>query len=331
MLSMTRKLTRIVIGLTSLLWTGGVLAQTPTPTPVPAPTAIACSGDPLNLSAGSPVTLIGGVYIRALPDLNAAIAEYTPDRLFATVVSGPVCADGYYWWEVTRQYESPIFRGWVAQGTDRKLFVLPNDPTDAPVVCSPPLAVPLNSAVAVYTGLRVRENPTLTGRIVTVTQPNTTVLVKDGPVCADGFNWWQIETVVLGVTYNGWIVEGYANEERDQTNPAFLDTVPDAGTQPRACGPAAPLPVGGIGILRFNGSPLKTLRGTPTTRGVPLVSLPSGIQLEILGGPYCNEGINWWQVRVYGGSRTVEGYLAEGNWLGRFLGASGEDYDQPAP
>ncbi|MEO0565427.1 MAG: hypothetical protein AAF125_25190, partial [Chloroflexota bacterium] len=84
-------------------------------------------------------------------------------------------------------------------------------------------------------------------------------------------------------------------------------------------------------VLRFSGESLKNLRTIPDTAGAILFNLPSGITVEILSGPFCNEGVNWRQVRVRGGSVQPVGWLAEGDWLGRFLGANNEDYGQPAP
>jgi hypothetical protein len=68
----------------------------------------------LSIDAGETVTIIGGVYIRANPDLDAAIVSYAPDRIAATVTGGAVCADGFNWWPVERVFEAPTFQGWVA-------------------------------------------------------------------------------------------------------------------------------------------------------------------------------------------------------------------------
>jgi hypothetical protein len=313
--------------LASLLWITPISAQQPTDN--------GCL-PPLGLAPGQQVTIIGGVYIRALPDLDSGIVAYSPDRIAATVLDGPVCADGFNWWQVERVFNEPTFKGWVAQQLPNKLFVIPNQPEDLPPPCPPALDVPLNTAVATYDGIRVREAPSTDARVLTVAQPNTTALVLAGPTCNQGFNWWRVRVEVVGVAYTGWIVEGIpATLADDPQNPitdtALLNPLPDAGPNSQACGPAMPLETGAVGVLRFSGPPLKNLRVSPSTASNVLYTLPSGIKLSILSGPFCNEGVNWREVRVQGGSVQPQGWIAEGTWLGRFSGPSGEDYGQPAP
>lgn len=291
---------------------------------------------PLGLVPGQFVTIIGGVYIRAQPDIDAAIVSYSPERIAARVLGGPVCADGINWWNVERVFQDPTFKGWVAQGVPGKLFVIPNEPEDVPLPCPPPLAVPRNTAVATFDGVRVRATPSTTARVLTVAQPATTALVLDGPVCSEGFNWWRVNVEVLGVRYDGWIVEGIpvsATDDPDTlfNDPLLVDPAPDAGPNSGPCAPPAPLGPGAVGVLRFEGPPLKNLRGAPSRAAAVLFDLPSGITVEVLSAPFCNEGLNWWQVRVRGGSVQPVGWLAEGDWLGRFFGPNGEDFGRPAP
>jgi len=289
----------------------------------------------LGYSAGQPVTIIGGVYIRALPNLDAGIVAYSPDRILATIIGGPTCADGIVWWQVERIFQQPTFKGWVAQGIPGKQFVLPNLPDQTDLDCPDPLPVPLNTAVATYDGIRVRENPSTSARVLTVALADTTALVLEGPTCSEGYNWWRVQVDVVGVRYTGWIVEGIPvrpeGEEDPFNDPLLVNPAPDAGPQDIPCGPSAPLQLGAVGVIRFRGGPLKNLRSAPDTSAAVLYTLPSGIQAEILSAPFCNEGVNWRQVRVIGGSTQPVGWLAEGEWLGRFLGPNGEDYGQPAP
>ena len=291
---------------------------------------------PLSLQQGQFVTIIGGMYIRAQPDVDSAIVSYTPDRIAARVLGGPVCADGYNWWNVERIYEEPTFKGWVAQQEPYKLFVIPNELEDTELPCPAPLTVPLNTAVETYDGIRVRSEPSTTALVLTVAQPETTALVREGPVCREGYNWWRVNVEVLGILYDGWIVEGIpvsATDDPEQrlNDPLLVDPVPDAGPNSGPCDPAAALGPGAVGVLRFQDNTLKNLRGAPSQAAAVLYNLPSGITVEVLSAPFCNEGINWWQVRVRGGSVQPTGWLAEGDWLGRFFGANGEDYGRPAP
>jgi hypothetical protein len=289
----------------------------------------------LALTEGQIVTIIGGVYIRAQPDLDSGIVAYSPERIPARVLGGPVCADGFNWWNVEKVFGEVTFKGWVAQQLPNKLFVIPNDPVDLNPACPEPLPVPIGTAVETFDGIRVRTEPSTSSLVLTVAQPETTALVLEGPTCAEGFNWWRVQIQVLDVQYVGWIVEGIpvlpTGESNPLNDPLLLNAQPDAGPSDIPCGPAAPLEIGAIGVVRFEGPPLKNLRAAPTTIGEILYNLPSGITVEILSAPFCNEGVNWRQVRVRGGSVQPVGWMAEGVWLGRFRGAAGEDYDQPAP
>lgn len=285
---------------------------------------------PQGFQAGDFITIVGGVYIRAEPNLDAAIVSYSPERIAARVIGGPICADGLHWWNVERIFNEPTFKGWVADGRPEKQFLFRNETEPAEIPCPVPLPVALNSAVELFEGVRVRQQPTRSARVLTVAPPATSALVRGGPVCSEGYNWWRIEVVVVGVTFNGWIIEGTptgAVREEDIVNPQ-----PDADPNTTiACGPPAPLNVGDVAILRYYNPPLKNLRAAPSTAGEVLYNLPSGIQLDVLSGPFCNEGVNWRQVRVRAGSVNPTGWIAEGEWLGRFLRADGFDYDEPAP
>lgn len=135
------------------------------------------------------------------------------------------------------------------------------------------------------------------------------------------------------------MVEGFPFLEEDRNDPLYLDIDPDAGPESIACGPAQPMNVGDIGVLRYSGGPLKALRASPTQSGELLYSLPSGVQLEILSGPFCNGGENWRQVRVAAGTVSAEGWMAEGTWMGRMFSGTVEvdgttypnDFDQSFP
>lgn len=305
----------------------------PTITPTPTVSAQDCV-PPLSLTIGEFATMLGGVYVRANPDRNAAIVSYAPERLAVRVIGGPVCADGQNWWQVERIFEEPLFKGWVAEGRPDRQFLFKNTLDDRSNLCPAPLPAPIGQGVLLVNDVRVREVPGRSGRVLTVAQSNTTALVQAGPVCSDGLNWWQVQVDVLNVTYNGWIVEGTpGGPDTEVYDPLVVQPDFDASSAPAdlPCGPAAPLGVGDRAIMRFEGAPLKNLRTAPTTLATVIAQIPSGIQMQILSEPFCNEGVNWREVQVFGGSSAPVGWIAEGVWLGRFIGADGDDYGRPAP
>lgn len=59
--------------------------------------------------------------------------------------------------------------------------------------------------------LRIRSLPNLQGEILTELVPGKTFKIADGPICADGYIWWQIETISDVAAENGivgWAAEG---------------------------------------------------------------------------------------------------------------------------
>ena len=308
-----------------------VAAQTPQPTLPPDIQLLQPGGceSPVDLRVGDIARLRGGVYVRANPNINAGIVAYAPENISVEVLSGePVCANDYLWWRVEREFEEPTFLGWVAQGSAVKQFIFP--PERPEEICPPPLGIQVGQAVTLYSGVLVRNAPSLAGQVITNAPAETTARVVNGSVCGDGYRWWEIEVGVANETYVGWIVQSLPSGTiigSELINPA-----PDAEGDPNniPCGPAAPLPIGGRARLRYTAEPLKALRVQPSPYAEIINSLPSGVQVEILRGPVCFRGVNYWYVRVFGGSTSPEGWLAEGDHLGRFLAPGPRDYGPPA-
>ena len=50
----------------------------------------------------------------------------------------------------------------------------------------------------------MRNLPTLSGALVNYFIEAVSLTLTDGPVCADGYNWWH----VTGSGQPGWVVEG---------------------------------------------------------------------------------------------------------------------------
>lgn len=80
-------------------------------------------------------------------------------------------------------------------------------------------------------GLRMRASAAISAAEVSLLAPGSLVQVLDGPVCSDGFNWWQIQ--VAGAALSGWSAEGRGADY-------YLDPV----SAPAAAAPTlAPAPV----------------------------------------------------------------------------------------
>jgi hypothetical protein len=57
-------------------------------------------------------------------------------------------------------------------------------------------------------GVRLRDAPALTGRILSQASAHELFKVVDGPRAADGYNWWLLQGV-YDATREGWAVENY--------------------------------------------------------------------------------------------------------------------------
>lgn len=290
--------------------------------PVLAQETVACP-NALPIVPRSLATIIPGMFIRQEPSLSSGVVFYTEFQLEARVIAGPVCADGYNWWQVERQYTGPLFRGWVAGGNPDGQYIRPHELIDD--TCRFPLTLQLGQAVQLYDNVRVRDTASLSGRVMTLAPANETVKVLEGAVCANNYNWWKIEVTVVGVLFQGWIVEDAIVE--GEVVP-IIEAYPDAGSEWVPCAPAVPLSVGDIGILRFDTPVLKNLHATPAAYSEVLYQLPSGLQLEILSGAVCIAGQNYRHVRIVA-RPDVEGWIVEGTWLGRFLGNGSNTYTNP--
>jgi hypothetical protein len=57
-------------------------------------------------------------------------------------------------------------------------------------------------------GLRLRETPSISGRILLLALENEVFLVRDGPRESDGYTWWYLEGLV-DQSRKGWGVQNY--------------------------------------------------------------------------------------------------------------------------
>jgi hypothetical protein len=89
-------------------------------------------------------------------------------------------------------------------------------PTATAFICPGSPVTQLKAGISAYVSFyppyanRVRAEPTwTTGAIIGFIQPGEVVDVLDGPVCANGVVWWQIQSREQNLT--GWTVEGDVN------------------------------------------------------------------------------------------------------------------------
>ncbi len=269
--------------------------------PTQTRSAPGCSGS-LPIDIGGSITVRPGVNIRNAASISAPwLANFEENKIF-TVLDGPVCADDFVWWRITGHGVN----GWVAERNRDTIFIrsFDEDP-NKPLPCRVPLVIALGEEIELTLNVRIREEPRLDGRVLTIAPHDSVVRIIDTKtVCANGYNWWQVEVTVLDVAYTGWMVEGRRSD--DDSQPAFVDLTPAPD-----CSTPMPAVAGNRGRVRYNDRLPKNLRTEPSRGSEVLYTLVEGVPLEIIGGPVCSEGMNFWQVKVLA-NIEVTGWLAEG-------------------
>jgi hypothetical protein len=146
-------------------------------------------------------------------------------------------------------------------------------------------------------GVNVRNIPSLSGAVVNYYVDAVVLRITDGPVCANGYNWWRVE----GVGNPGWVIEG--RPER-----YFLTGISPTPDPSTICFTPVGLTVG---------ERARVITGTRVHTRAELASLvmtvvPLGSLIDVVRGPVCADGLNWWQVRVPFGNTSILGWVGEG-------------------
>lgn len=285
----------------------------PTPTPLEPPTPTlpiavipvfgACS-EPLSLEIGQVVSVRGGVNLRNLPSRSGGVVNYFAESTLVTVIEGPTCADGINWWRVN----GPGNTGWVAEGDAgvRFITVLAEDAARG---CAAPLPFAAGQGMRMINNVRLRDNATTAGLVLTVVPAGSLATVLAGPVCADSYNWWLVETVVVNRTYRGWVAEGHVGAYYVESENAALLAA-------SVCADPLSWAVGTAGYVDLPiGAPPRSLRAAPGRDAPEIAQLIHGTPFVVTGTPVCADGTNWWPVRLRS-NIPVEGWLSEGGPTG---------------
>jgi hypothetical protein len=184
-------------------------------------------------------------------------------------------------------------------------------PAPTPTGCAQPLPLYPNALVSLIPGVTVRSAPSVSAAFVNNYTQLTVLRVGDGPVCADGYNWW----FVSGSGDPGWVIEGRPGRY-------FLTQLIEPGQN---CPIPQPLTIGSSAV---NARDL-ALREDPATGALALTVIPARTLMTVVGGPACGQDMNWWQVRVPLGvdGQTVTGWVTEGMDSELFVAA----YPPPTP
>jgi hypothetical protein len=224
---------------------------------------------------------------------NSAVIGQAPGGSVLSILAGPQCANGYYWWQFN--YNGII--GWMEEGQGTTYLLEPVSSTTC--ILPPRLQAGRTGRVLPGTPNALRSQPG--------TGSNSTVIgeipggelfrVVQGPQCVDGYYWWQ----VIYNAFNGWTAEG-------QGTTYWTEVV--------KCGQSLVSRLLPNTNVRVTPGTPNRLRLTPGTSGAVIGEIPGGTQITIVGGPQCgSEGWLWWQINYNG----TYGWTSEGDaatyWL----------------
>lgn len=261
--------------------------------------------EPLDMIPGQIVYSRPGIFFRTEPSISGGQINYYPDSITFRVLEGPVCNDNQLWWRV-RNYEA---EGWLSQG--QVMQMLFPGPRPGPQ-CVAPQAFAAGQPVAFLNGVRLRAEPGLNGLVLTTADPGQSAVIIGGPVCADDINWWQVRFTLAGIVTEGWVAEG----QNDNLYLILIPAVPPT-PQPGACAPPyRRLGIGVRAVITYLDDDPKNLRAEPDRDSAVITHLLEEIAVDIIDGPVCADGLNWWQVQVVGRPDVI-GWIAEGGTAAR--------------
>jgi hypothetical protein len=206
--------------------------------------------------------------------------------------------------------------------TTRPARVTPTPTSAAPTV-APTIAPTITPTLAIETGglavgqavrvlavggINVRDKAGTTGKQVGKLSPNQVVTIKSGPVQADNFTWWQVDT---GSGLTGWVSSGPVNDPWLKTDKAPAVT-PAAGGGRLV---ERPIKVGDLVQVTTLEGRVLTLRDAANKDAAPVARILPGTVFTVRAGPESQGDLTWWQIE----GDQVKGWAAEGDGTDRWL------------
>lgn len=190
--------------------------------------------------------------------------------------------------------------------------------------CPSSFSSPLQSGIYAYISLtpplpnRIRSGAGKANSYLGQIEPGGGVRVLDGPLCADSFSWWLVESIQGGL--RGWTAEGKGSEQwvipcPDQTVACIEKPAP---TPPSSVAFASPSKDNkcksdklAVGILaQVEQDSLLVIRAKPNTGDVVGRAGPLSV-VNIVDGPACPGGAVWWEVNIT--TTNLSGWATENN------------------
>jgi Tol biopolymer transport system component len=189
---------------------------------------------------------------------------------------------------------------------------------DCPEAPAPRLVVGEFGRVLPGDANNVRDIPSRDGVLVGQIPGDAQFLVLDGPTCANGFYWWQVD--YLGMI--GWTVEGAGGEYFVEPL-APEQVIPTTAPTPIPAAPVSPFQYSTYNIVntvqvgiqaRVNmpgsGNDALIIRVEARRSASEVTRLDEGTLITITDGPVEQDSLIWWQIETQDGG--VQGWAVEG-------------------
>jgi hypothetical protein len=195
--------------------------------------------------------------------------------------------------------------------------------SDCPVRFFSPLTTNIYAYISLAPPLpnRIRSAAKLSGNYLGQIESGGSLKVIDGPICADGYSWWLVES--LQGDLRGWTVEGKGSEQWvvpcpnehvacSQTmvpvSPAEKTKTDKNKDNPKSNCQSDKFAIDMVAQVPQDG--LLVLRSEPYTGGVNGRAGPMSI-VKVIDGPSCAENAVWWKVSIL--DLGLTGWTTENN------------------
>lgn len=214
-------------------------------------------GDLVRISSDS-------VRLREAPGIEYDVVTTLGNGITGTVSEPPSAADNMYWARIDTDYGT----GWVAEA-----FLSPVD-TDDP---EDTVTFEIGAVVFVDTdNVNLRASADADSERVDLLVRNDTGSVLDGPIEADGYRWYQLETA----KGTGWCVSRYLSVQSRDPSGILALTTGDT--------------------VSLNTDRLH-LRSEPSTTAPSLLVMTEGAEGTVIDGPRSADGYRWYQIETADG------------------------------
>jgi hypothetical protein len=170
--------------------------------------------------------------------------------------------------------------------------------------CFAPLPFAPGDEIGIRGGVNIRSAPSASSAQLNIFELPITMFVVEGPVCADGFNWWKVR----GTGTPGWVAEG-------RPDFYFVNLVTDA-SNPDPCIAPLDIRVGENARVLYG----VRVRQEPSEDALVLTVAAFQSIVPVVAGPVCSGGLNYWQIQsTLPSGQVVTGWATEGPDWGYYL------------